>query len=94
MIHIQKFSILKKSSNLNSSTDTKCSSVYVVPDKTNKERKDYRKPKDEIEKLGDPGLIIRRDKIVKRGQHKLINDNTGIDNLKSGRSEYEAIISK
>ena len=90
----QKFSILKKSSNLNSSTDTKCSSVYVVPDKTDKERKEYRKLKDEMERLGDPDLIIRRGKIVKRGQYKINNDNTRIENLKSGRSEHGEIISK
>ena len=93
-MQIKNFIILKKSSNLNSSTDTKCSSVYVVPDKTDKERKEYRKLKDEMERLGDPDLIIRRGKIVKRGQYKINNDNTRIENLKSGRSEHGEIINK
>ena len=85
----QKFFVLKKSNNLKSSTDTKCSNVYIAPDKTNKERQEYKKLKEEIDRIGDPDLIIRRGKIVKRGEvnHQRVNSDTIADkSIELGRN--------
>ena len=77
----KKFFVLKKSNYLKLSADTKCSKVYIAPDKTNKERQEYKKLKEEIDRIGDPDLIIRRGQIVKRGEVNLqrVNKDTIVD---------------
>ena len=59
--------------------------MYIAPDKTNKERQEYKKLKEEIDRIGDPDLIIRRGQIVKRGEvnHQRVNRDNIIVNKTS-----------
>ena len=54
-------------------TEARFRDINFTPDKTNKERAEYKKLKAIIATANDPSLVIRRGKIIKLSEKKLQN---------------------
>ena len=68
-----KFEMLKKSNRLQNCTEARFRDINLAPDKTSKERAEYKKLKEIIATANDPSLVIRRGKVIKLPEKKLQN---------------------
>ena len=68
-----KFEMLKKSNRLQNCTEARFRNINLAPDKTSKERAEYKKLKEIIATANDPSLVIRRGKVIKLPGKKLQN---------------------
>ena len=81
----QKFDILKKAAHYDTKSTSKFKDISLAPDKTNKEREEYKRLKEEMARIGDPNMRIRKGKLVKlTSKKKETTDGSSVRTETSG----------